>query len=91
METQHTETPDILRGAEAIAQFLYDDGTRRRSVYNLVKTTQLPVFRLGATICARRSALITWITEQENKRKSRLIEKRVQALEAEPFAHAEAS
>lgn len=56
---------DILHGAEGIAEFLYGDRKLRRKVYNLVETARLPHFRLGATICARRSALLSWILQQE--------------------------
>lgn len=53
---------DILRGADAIAEFL---GSERRKVYHLVETSRLPVFRIGSIICARKSTLIKWIEEQE--------------------------
>lgn len=60
---------DILSGANEIAEFLYGDRKHRRKVYNLVETDRLPVFRLGANICARRSVLLAWIAAQEaNKR-----------------------
>ena len=58
-------TPDILLGAAAIAAFLFGDAGARRKVYHLVETTKFPVFRLGARLCARRSALLLWIAEQE--------------------------
>ncbi|WP_375456607.1 hypothetical protein [uncultured Methylobacterium sp.] len=44
--------PDLLRGAEEIAEFLYGARSRRRSVYHLAETSQLPVFRLGSQLCA---------------------------------------
>ncbi len=56
---------DILYGADGIAEFLYGDGKLRRKVYNLVETERLPHFRLGATICARKSVLLAWIVGQE--------------------------
>jgi hypothetical protein len=56
---------DILHGADGIAKFLYGDRKLRRKVYNLVETARLPHFRLGAVICARKSVLLSWITEQE--------------------------
>ena len=43
---------DILYGADGIAEFLFGHRKHRRKVYNLVETTRLPHFRLGATICA---------------------------------------
>ena len=57
---------DILRGADDIAAFLYGDARHRRKVYNLVETKRVPHFRLGATICARKSALMAWIKAQED-------------------------
>lgn len=56
---------DVLRGADDIASFLYGDAKYRRKVYNLVETKRIPHFRLGATICARKSALMAWIKDQE--------------------------
>ncbi|NEV79025.1 DNA-binding protein [Rhodopseudomonas sp. BR0C11] len=56
---------DILSGANEIAEFIYGDRKYRRKVYNLVETNCLPVFRLGANICARRSILLSWIAKQE--------------------------
>jgi hypothetical protein len=56
---------DILHGADTIAEFLFGDRKHRRKVYNLVETGQIPVFRLGANICARKSVLLDWIARQE--------------------------
>jgi hypothetical protein len=56
---------DLLRGAEEIAQFLFGDRELRRKVYHLVATSNLPVFKLGSMICARKSVLLNWIREQE--------------------------
>ena len=55
---------DILYGAEAIAEFMFGDRKKRRRVYNLADGG-LPVFRIGANICARKSVLLTWIAAQE--------------------------
>ena len=60
-------TPDLLRGAAEIAEFLYGDRSFRRKVYHLVETSRLPVFRLGSRLCARRSVLLGWIVEQEGR------------------------
>jgi hypothetical protein len=57
---------DILRGADEIAMFLYGDAGHRRKVYNLTQSDRLPHFRLGNTICARKSVLIGWIKAQES-------------------------
>ena len=56
---------DILYGAEEIAIFLYGDKKFRRRVYNLVEAGCLPHFRLGASICSRKSVLLGWIAQQE--------------------------
>jgi hypothetical protein len=58
---------DILRGADDIAAFLYGDRRHRRKVYNLIETNRLPHFRLGNTVCARKSVLIGWIRSQEER------------------------
>jgi hypothetical protein len=62
--------PDLLRGADEIAQFLYGDRKLRRRVYHLAATSNLPVFRLGSMICARRSVLLNWVAGQEERHSS---------------------
>jgi hypothetical protein len=56
---------DLLQGASQIALFLFGDGKQRRRVYHLVQTRRLPVFRIGTTLYARKSSLLTWIEQQE--------------------------
>jgi hypothetical protein len=58
---------DLLRGAEAIAEFLFGDPRERRKVYYLTSEgrAQLPHFRLGTIICARKSTLVRWIEAAE--------------------------
>ncbi|KJV41504.1 hypothetical protein [Brevundimonas sp. KM4] len=56
---------DVLRGAGQIAAFLFGEATARRRVYDLADSGRLPIFRLGTTICARRSTLMAWIAAQE--------------------------
>jgi hypothetical protein len=58
---------DILRGADAIAEFIFGERGSRRKVYYLAECTKLPVFRLGSVLCARRSVLLNWISGQENR------------------------
>lgn len=58
---------DMLRGAEAISEFLFGTGGDRRKVYHLASTGALPCFNLGAVLCARRSVLMQFIAEQEAK------------------------
>jgi hypothetical protein len=58
---------DLLRGAEEIAQFLYGDPRQRRKVYHLVGTSRFPAFKLGSMICARKSVVIRWIEDKENR------------------------
>jgi hypothetical protein len=60
---------DLLRGARAIAMFLdgRSDDKARRSVYHLVQTTNFPSFKIGSTICARRSRVLAWVRAQEER------------------------
>ena len=67
MPLNDTLSDDLLRGAEAIADFLYGDSTQRRKVYHLAESSRLPIFRLGSVLCARRTVLLHWITEQEQR------------------------
>lgn len=56
---------DLLEGAEAIAEFVYGDTAERRKVYHLVQHGRFPTFRLGNTVCARKSVVLAWIRQQE--------------------------
>ncbi len=55
-----TETigDDLLRGAAKIAHYT---GLPRRRIYHLAERKQIPVFRLGSEICARKSTLLRWL------------------------------
>jgi hypothetical protein len=53
---------DLLSGADAIGAFM---GMKPRRIYHLAETRRLPVFRIGSTLCARRSTLIRWIEDME--------------------------
>ncbi|MCG5241354.1 hypothetical protein ACIU1J_27440 [Azospirillum doebereinerae] len=54
---------DMLIGAAAIAAFT---GLPARKVYHLAEQEAIPVFRMGATLCARKSTWLAWIAAQEN-------------------------
>jgi hypothetical protein len=56
---------DVLRGAAAIAEFMYGGREHRRKVFYLCQHTNFPHFRTGATINARRSSILIWVKEQE--------------------------
>lgn len=58
------EELDLLSGAEEIAAFI---GVKPRRIYHLVESRCLPVFRMGATLCARRSTLVRWIEDMERR------------------------
>jgi hypothetical protein len=66
-EAEHDFAKDLLRGADSIAEFLYGDRDLRRKVYYLTATSKLPTFKLGSTICARKSVLLKWVGDQEEK------------------------
>lgn len=61
---------DLLRGADAIAEFVFGSAKHRRKVYYLATEAKLrmPVFRIGSVLCARKSTLIEWIERQEGIR-----------------------
>jgi hypothetical protein len=66
-ESEAEFAKDMLRGADEIAEFLYGDGNMRRKIYHLVATSNLPVFKLGSMICARKSVLLKWVEDQEGR------------------------
>lgn len=61
---------DMLRGADELAHFLFGNREQRRKIYHLAATSNLPVFKLGSMICARKSVLLSWIEEQEGRHTS---------------------
>lgn len=60
---------DLLRGADEIAMFVFGDIKHRRKVYYLTgeATKGLPHFKIGSLICARKSTIMNWISEQEGR------------------------
>ena len=58
---------DLLKGADAIAEFLFGAPDGRRKVYYLARHSRLPVFRIGSRLCARRTVLMNYISAQERK------------------------
>jgi hypothetical protein len=65
MNTRADLADDMLRGADEIARFLFGEQASRRKVYYLAECTRIPIFRIGAVLCARRSVLLHWIAQQE--------------------------
>ncbi|WP_246694704.1 DNA-binding protein [Methylobacterium sp. WL6] len=59
---------DLMTGADAIAAFMFGSSTEanRRRVYHAADKLGLPTFKLGGTLCARRSTIMAWIERQEN-------------------------
>jgi hypothetical protein len=56
-----------LRGAEAIAEFIFGSRSHRRKVYYLAECSKIPIYRLGSTLMLRPSAYQNWIKEQETR------------------------
>ena len=56
------ESPDLLYGIDAIARHL---GITPRQTKHRCATTDLPTFRMGRNVCARRSSLDRWLAERE--------------------------
>ena len=56
--------PDLLYGAESIASFL---GVTRPTVYHLTETGKLPHFKIGKTVCARRSKILAALDQLEER------------------------
>ncbi len=65
-----TLADDLLRGADAIAIFVFGNVKARRKVYYYASEAkvQMPTFRMGNVICARKSKLMNWIEQQEAER-----------------------
>lgn len=59
---------DLMSGAGAIAHFIFGNDAEgsRRKVYHAADKLGLPCFKLGGTLCARRTTILTWIAKQES-------------------------
>jgi hypothetical protein len=70
---------DLLRGAAAIAEFMYGDPKERRKVYALHDKRAIPTFLLNNIIHARKSSIVSAIEAREGA-----IEAREQAAAGKP-------
>lgn len=57
----------LLEGADEIALFMYGDRRKRRKIYYQRRLGRIPIFAMGAKLCARKSTLRAWIEEQEKR------------------------
>ena len=57
---------DLLVGAEQISRFMFGTASKRRQAYWLSDSGELPTFRLGTMICARKSTLLQHIAKRES-------------------------
>ncbi len=56
------EQSDFLYGMPAIASFL---GLGVRQAYHLKEAGNIPTFKIGGKVCARRSTLTQWLESRE--------------------------
>jgi hypothetical protein len=64
-----TESVDdrIIRGADAIAEYIFGDRRHRRKIYYLAECSKIPIWRLGSTLCLRPATYESWIRDQESR------------------------
>jgi hypothetical protein len=67
-ETTTDHSGLLLYGAPAIARFL---GLTERQVRHRVADGELPTFKIGGTVCARRASLIEWLAKAELEAQAR--------------------
>lgn len=63
---QPSEKPELLHGMKDIAECL---GLTQRQAQHLHETGDLPTFKIGRTVCARRTGLSAWLAALEAKAK----------------------
>ncbi|WP_245293423.1 helix-turn-helix domain-containing protein [Methylobacterium sp. CCH5-D2] len=61
----------VIVGAENIAVVIYGETEGRREgnvrrIYHAISKKELPTFRLGGRVHARRSTILAWIERQES-------------------------
>jgi len=67
--------PGDLRGAEAIAEYVFGDRRHARKIYYLAECSKIPIWRLGSTLCLRPSTYEAWIKDRESRSLSGLSRK----------------
>ncbi len=67
-DNDNPQDADLIGGGDRIARFLFGqaDEQLRREVYHLVEHHDLPVFKVGNKIYARKSKLTEWIKARED-------------------------
>jgi nicotinamidase-related amidase len=63
----------VIRGAEAIAEYIFGDRTSRRKVYYLAEKARIPIFRLGSTLRLRPPACERFIAGQKARARSQVV------------------
>lgn len=61
-DARESAAPDLLYGLEAIGEHV---GLTARQVEHLVAKGEMPTFKMGRTVCARRSTLAKHFAAQE--------------------------
>jgi hypothetical protein len=63
---------DLLRGVRSISEFVYgttadekEAESNVRRAYHAIGKGDIPTFRIGGVVCARKSAILKRIAEQE--------------------------
>lgn len=56
--------PDLLYGLKAIADAL---SIRLKQAEHLHESKQIPTFKLGSTVCSRKSSINRWLADCEAK------------------------
>jgi hypothetical protein len=58
---------DLLVGAEAISMFMFGDPDATRRVYHAWEAHDLPAFKVGNALWARKGALVAWVDAKESE------------------------
>ena len=84
---------DLLRGGEAIKEFIFGAGGKRSEVYyytsgnRAAEENRIPTFKIGKVVCARKSSILKWVEDQERAsltRRRKPVAKPAVVLPAEP-------
>lgn len=61
---QEQDRADLLYGVPAMAAYL---GLSEKQLRHRIEAGSIPSFKIGGTVCARRSSINEWLAEQEAK------------------------
>lgn len=66
-ESQPSPGEDMIEGAGSIAKFVFGSEKERRKIYHIFERHDFPAFKIGGKLYARKSSILKWLAEKEQR------------------------